>query len=334
MPASPSPPLFDAFYSDPLQLLLISGYPMSGKTRRAKQIEEHFANRISTLTSSQPSPRLSRLKVHYVSDDTLSLSRDVYSTAKAEKDARAAFYSAVKRVLGPDDIVIADSLNYIKGFRYQLYCEAKAMGTPNCVVQIHIGTAPSTCRALNNAAISSPEYTNNYSEEDFENLILRYEEPNGMTRWDSPLFTVLYDDLDPPYDAIWDAMIGSSGDGGKGPKPVKPNQATLLKPVASSSYLYELDRTTQDIITRILAYQKDHLDDIGGGGAVPISSSDGDLIIELPTGQVLALPKLQRVRRQFINQNRQHNQQQGGNLNASRIGAQFVDYLNDQFRTE
>ena len=27
-------------------------------------------------------------------------------------------------------------MNYIKGFRYQLYCEAKALGTPSCVVCI------------------------------------------------------------------------------------------------------------------------------------------------------------------------------------------------------
>jgi tRNA uridine 5-carbamoylmethylation protein Kti12 len=44
--------------------------------------------------------------------------------------------SAVKRLLSRDDIVIADGLNYIKGFRYQLYCEAKALQTPSCVVRL------------------------------------------------------------------------------------------------------------------------------------------------------------------------------------------------------
>ena len=42
----------------------------------------------------------------------------------------------MKRALGKDTIVIADGLNYIKGFRYQLYCEAKAVQTPSCVVRI------------------------------------------------------------------------------------------------------------------------------------------------------------------------------------------------------
>lgn len=72
--------------------------------------------------------------MHLINDQTLGVSRSVYHTAKAEKDARAEEYSAVKRVLSRDDIVIADGLNYIKGFRYQLYCEAKAVSTPSCVV--------------------------------------------------------------------------------------------------------------------------------------------------------------------------------------------------------
>lgn len=64
----------------------------------------------------------------------LGVSRSVYHTAKAEKDARAEEHSAVKRLLSRNDIVIADGLNYIKGFRYQLYCDAKEQKTPSCVV--------------------------------------------------------------------------------------------------------------------------------------------------------------------------------------------------------
>lgn len=45
-----------------------------------------------------------------------------------------------------------------------------------------------------------------------------------MTRWDSPLFTVPYEDEKPPFEDIWDAMIGSEGK----PKLVKPNQATVM----------------------------------------------------------------------------------------------------------
>lgn len=63
-----------------------------------------------------------------------------------------------------------------------------------------------------------------YADAIFENLVYRYEEPNGMTRWDSPLFTVPWEDETPPFEEIWEAMIGNDGRG----KVVKPNQATVL----------------------------------------------------------------------------------------------------------
>jgi protein KTI12 len=111
-----------------------SGYPSAGKTTRALQLKDYFESKIANATADA---RVSRLKVHHINDQTLGVSRSVYHTAKAEKDARAEEYSAVKRVLSRDDIVIADGLNYIKGFRYQLYCEAKAVQTPSCVVSPH-----------------------------------------------------------------------------------------------------------------------------------------------------------------------------------------------------
>lgn len=45
-----------------------------------------------------------------------------------------------------------------------------------------------------------------------------------MTRWDSPLFTVPFDDEKPPCEDIWEAMIGSEGKA----KTVKPNMATVM----------------------------------------------------------------------------------------------------------
>lgn len=115
-----------------MQLILISGYPSSGKTYRSNQLVDFFNAKIKAATES----RISRLTVVHINHQTLGLSRDVYREARSEKDARAAEYSAVKRALGRDTIVIADGLNYIKGFRYQLYCEAKAVQTPSCVVSV------------------------------------------------------------------------------------------------------------------------------------------------------------------------------------------------------
>lgn len=63
-----------------------------------------------------------------------------------------------------------------------------------------------------------------YPTDIFDNLVFRFEEPNGMTRWDSPLFTVPFDDATPPCDEIWNALVGMGGE----IKKVKPNQATIM----------------------------------------------------------------------------------------------------------
>lgn len=56
------------------------------------------------------------------------------SDSKVEKSGRANLFSAVLRSLGPDTILICDSLNYIKGFRYQMYCAAREAHARVCTV--------------------------------------------------------------------------------------------------------------------------------------------------------------------------------------------------------
>ena len=92
------------------------------------------------------------------------------------------------------------------------------------MLEIHVGTPIEKCREINTKLLENPNNDEGYAKDIFDNLVYRYEEPNGMTRWDSPLFTVLYDDETPPFDAIWEAMIGSDGK----EKVVKPNSATVM----------------------------------------------------------------------------------------------------------
>ena len=88
------------------------------------------------------------------------------------------------------------------------------------------------------------------------------------------------------------------------------------KPVAESDYLYELDRTSQEMLRLIMEWQKDHPGE--GGGVIALTEGT----IELPANPV-SLPQLQRVRRQFISLNRLHD------LSKARIGSSFIEYLND-----
>lgn len=67
--------------------------------------------------------------------------------------------SAVERLLSREDIVIADGMNYIKGFRYQLYCVARAISTPHCVVS----TLHAICIAFRTILLKSHEGASRYS---------------------------------------------------------------------------------------------------------------------------------------------------------------------------
>lgn len=117
-----------------MPLVILSGLPSSGKTKRAQELKEFFERR---LASQDTDSKTKDYRIHIVNDESLNLNKHVsYNTAADEKKARGALMSAVERLLSKDDIVIVDSLNYIKGFRYQLYCVARAIGTPHCVVSL------------------------------------------------------------------------------------------------------------------------------------------------------------------------------------------------------
>ncbi|KAJ0423643.1 chromatin associated protein KTI12-domain-containing protein [Aspergillus carlsbadensis] len=226
-------------------LIILTGYPCSGLTHRALQIAAGLEEAQSTLfeTGAIPSTK-PRYKINIVSThDNVNYPRTVYDTARTEKEARGLAYTRGKRALGRDSFVILDGMNYIKGYRYQLWCEAKALGTTCCVV--HVGTPIEQCVANNEARIrrkesqsqpKSDSQTNEnkdpspsgeptteqppnppateegesdpYPPDLLNNLIFRYEEPSMHSRWDKPLFTVPYSDTTPPIADIWTALTG------------------------------------------------------------------------------------------------------------------------------
>ncbi|KHO00727.1 elongator complex associated protein Kti2 [Metarhizium album ARSEF 1941] len=337
-----------------MPLIVVSGLPTSGKTTRAKQLRDYLAARIA---ETQPP----KYRLHLVSDDSLSISRAVYdlspdtvrlhtrSANSSEKDARAALYGAVKRLLSDRDFVILDGLNYIKGWRYQLHCEAKAMRTPNCILRVacpvdqarHINeerrrrqrqrgdTTTTTTTGQQQTGEAAPEP---YEPANWDNLVFRYEEPNPMTRWDSPLFALLWDDDETQtkqtFDRLWDAMAG------EGRKAVRPNQSTVQRGRdAGGDYLYVLERETQDIVKRILDQQGD-----GGGGevTVPLAAAGSQhLTVDLPAGRKVGLPQLQRLRRAFVGLNRGGiGLERVGNMAADGMRELFVAFLNDAFEKD
>ncbi|KAJ5692719.1 hypothetical protein N7462_002142 [Penicillium macrosclerotiorum] len=220
-----------------MPLVILTGYPCSGLTYRANQlaalIEKAQDEIFAAGDSASPVALKSRFKVNIVPSHDKSYPRTVYDHARTEKEARGMAYARTKRVLTRDSIVILDGMNYIKGWRYQLWCEAKAAGTTCCVV--HIGTPVDQCIANNNARLQQAEKKGSnpdeaqeassvekaqtesesssadeepYSSELLNNLIFRYEEPSTHSRWDKPLFTVPWSDAEPPIEDIFHALTG------------------------------------------------------------------------------------------------------------------------------
>lgn len=341
-----------------MPLIIVTGFPASGKTTRAKQLHAYLQDRIQQQTPAGATPKY---RLHLISDQTLSISRSVYdlsalpahtrSANASEKDARATIYAAVKRVLSDRDIVILDGLNYIKGWRYQLHCESKAMRTPSCILQI--GCSKAKSQEVNEERLrkqqmpasdaatpvtmgsAADEEEAPYAPGNWENLVFRYEEPNPMTRWDSPLFPIIWEDDEAQakqiFDSLWDAVAGD------GRKLIKPNQATVQRSrEVGGDYLYVLDKETQDIVKRVLEQQSDE-----GGDDIPVPKDPGVqggemLTVVLPAGKKVGLPQLQRIRRAYMGLNRGGIGLEGvGNLSGpASIRDSFVRYLNDAFESE
>lgn len=286
-----------------MPLITFTGLPCSGKTKLAKELISELEKRVQAAQESKGPGH--NYKVVYHSDETLGLSHDSYRESVTEKSSRGAQMSAVKRDLSRTSFVILDSLSYIKGFRYQLFCEAKGVVTPHCV--IHVVSSLEKCMERNeqNGSQWDPEL--------IKQLQMRYEEPKEDARWDSPLFTLVsdFDDEKLPVDEIWDALVLK--------RAPPPNAATLVKPTSNNDYLQQLDKVTQEVITKILQHQQ-----LLGGGQVRVS--DG-LTIDLPVNTV-STPQLQRIRRTFISLNKMRH------IDSDRISTVFVDYVNASFNNE
>jgi protein KTI12 len=172
--------------------------------------------------------------------------------------------------------------------------------------------------------------TEPYEPGNWDNLVFRYEEPNPMTRWDSPLFTLIWEDdeaqTNKVFSDLWDAIAGEAR------KVVRPNQATIQRGrEESGDYLYLLDRETSDVVKRIVEAQREG-DDVD---EVRIPSGSVELTIHLPAGNKVGLPQLQRLRRAFMGLNRGGiGLEAVGDMKSSRLRDTFVTYLNDSFEKD
>ena len=89
-----------------------------------------------------------------------------------EKNTRARLRSEVDRNLTKSTVVILDGLNAIKGYRYELWCIARAAATSCCV--LWVATDADTCRRWNAARPAEEVRASAYSSSHpFENMSAR-----------------------------------------------------------------------------------------------------------------------------------------------------------------
>ena len=85
-----------------MPLVIICGYPSAGKSRRAEELKD-------ILLKFKPS-----VSVEIVDDGAIDRNA-VYSDRKCEIMARSSLKAAAERLLTNSNVIILDSLNYVKG---------------------------------------------------------------------------------------------------------------------------------------------------------------------------------------------------------------------------
>jgi len=257
-----------------MPLIIITGVPCSGKTTRTNEIKKYFEEQNKEVSVVSEEEQI--VKAGFEKNS-------FYLDSSKEKHIRGLLKSEVSKLIGPKSVVILDASNYIKGYRYELFCASKANKCTQCTVQTEINR--DMAWAFNE---NRDEPTEKYTREVFDALLMRYENPEGKNRWDSPLFMVFPDDtLD--VKAISACLFDK--------KPPPPNQSTQNAPLSSTNFLYELDKITKEITDVILKAKTG-----GSRGEIQIPGHD-NLGINVTN---VSIPQLMKLRRQYLTYSKMH----------------------------
>lgn len=101
-----------------MPLIVITGCPSTGKSTRSAELQ-HFFETVKEKT------------VHIISENDIvkgsgSEKNVVYENSPIEKMIRSDLKSNSLRKLNKNDLVIIDGSNYIKGYRYEIFCATKS----------------------------------------------------------------------------------------------------------------------------------------------------------------------------------------------------------------
>lgn len=271
-----------------MPVIIITGIPCSGKSTRASQLKEYFLHKSGK--NVEIINEINVVKKAGYDRNTF------YADSRKEKSVRSDIKSAVQRLLNANDILIIDGSNYIKGYRYEIYCMTKLYKTPQCTIFCDI---PVEHAWLWNEKRQEDE---RYDRDIFDALVTRYEAPDDKNRWDAPLFATSPED-ELKFDEIYKSLYEV--------KPPKPNLSTQCPPLSSTNYLYELDTVTQEVINAILAAKQ-----LGIESEFTIPGYNLTVRNPCTAGQLM------RLRRQFLTYSKMQQ------IEINQIAPLFVQYLN------
>ncbi|KAF0739086.1 hypothetical protein LEN26_011641 [Aphanomyces euteiches] len=216
-----------------MPLVTICGIPGAGKSWIATRLQSHFeALGKDVVLINEESEHLER--------------NQAYLDSRAEKMTRSALKSRVQLHLSANCVVILDSLNYIKGYRYELFCLAKENSTTHCVVFVNTPVDIAQTRNVSRDSDAFPELM-------VEEIAQRFEIPLERNRWDAPLIRVSPDVNDDTIATVLQEIEQAIIHG----KATKAGIATQAKPVAETTFLQALDAITNTVVDELVARQRD-----------------------------------------------------------------------------
>ncbi|KAL7677692.1 hypothetical protein ACOME3_003931 [Neoechinorhynchus agilis] len=268
-----------------MPLIILCGFPLSGKTEVAKLLAREFGEQIEVVRLSDED------FINKEAGDEHREESRIYSDNNEEKRCRSYLKSLVAKQIGKKNLIILDSLNYIKGYRYELRCLTLLYKTRQFTV--FCDCSLETIRKRN-------EQSKKYSGEILDEIVERFEIPQSLNKTDLPLYVVNCN-LEKPVlssemlNDLHNLLLK---------KPLKgPNKCTLSIPFTNEDTLQYAGRMTSSIILQIHSKIKE-ISTCENFVDVPIQEDGFTSSIEIPVGPngrtTITVVQLTKMRQQFL----------------------------------
>lgn len=334
-------------------LIIICGTPCSGKTTVStmlrQQIEQHNTSLSvvqvtdfdAAISSSSSTPLAPMAPIQTADNQRQPQQpahlprKHLYKDFATEKKTRAQLRTNVDRALSsPNTVVIVDSLNYIKGFRYELFCIAKTLSVSYAV--IHTTASKEECAQRDSQKDTENEQ---WGPDLLNSLCNRFETPQQKNRWDSPLYTIdsQNDPIDSYSETLQDIIDGLSGKNknskkknssasSKGMKKLNASMASKFNTIPAVNDLGNIDRVSRSAEDFIIDMM--HKDTLSVGQCVQVPNSTVSVQFQrIPTAN-----ELRDMRRSFLNYCRMHPLPAAASSQDSVLLGSYLSFVNEQLK--